>query len=212
MKKTGKCHLFAGKVFCLECQHPMRKKNSSRHAYLACSGNLNDYDTCFNKTAIRYDVLESMILEEIQKKIHAYFDIAEWNRLMEQRKETFWQQKISLLEKQEEKLQQEFNKNQVYLKSLYEDRMNGMITDEQFHSLLTQYQTIDTQTNEELKRVAKEIEDYKNKEKNDQKSFSVPLFQELDQVIVDTFISKIYIGKVDPIKNTRVIEIEWNLK
>ena len=210
IKKTGKVHLFSGKVFCLECHHSMRKKDSSLHSYLVCSSNQNGYDICINKSSIRYDQLEKIILEEIQKKIKDYFDIEAWNTLVQQRKFPFFQKKIVLLEKQKEKLQQTLEKNQIYLRNLYEDHIQGTITIEQFRSLLSIYDSVEIRTKEELNHVLQTITDYQNKENDFKKDFSVPSIKTLDQVIVDTFISKIYIGKIDSIHQTRVVQIEWN--
>src|SRR5574344_2592987 len=69
MKATGIVHNFSGKVFCLECKHYMRKKNSKKHEYLVCSNNRDGYDDCENKSSIRYDILENIVLKEINKKL-----------------------------------------------------------------------------------------------------------------------------------------------
>ena len=70
MSTTGIVHIFSGKVFCLECEHYMRKKNSSKHEYLVCSNNRDGYDDCENKTGIRYDELSNLVLDAINKKIY----------------------------------------------------------------------------------------------------------------------------------------------
>ena len=44
MRSTGIVHNFSGKVFCKECGHYMRKKNSKLHEYLVCSNNRDGYD------------------------------------------------------------------------------------------------------------------------------------------------------------------------
>lgn len=64
-KSTGIAHNFSDKVFCLECNHYMRKKNSAKHKYLVCSNNCDEYDNYINKSSIRYDTLENIILNEI---------------------------------------------------------------------------------------------------------------------------------------------------
>ncbi len=81
MKKTGTVHIFSGKVFCLECEHCMRKKNSSKHEYLVCSNNSSGYDDCDNKKGIRYDALSNLVLDAINKKIKMYYDEKELEKL-----------------------------------------------------------------------------------------------------------------------------------
>ena len=74
MKMTGMVHNFSGKVFCLECEHYLRKKNSTAHEYLVCSNNRDGYNACINKTAMRYDKLEDIVLNAINEKINNFYD------------------------------------------------------------------------------------------------------------------------------------------
>ena len=52
----------------------MRKKNSTKHEYLLCSGNRDGYDDCINKSSIRYDELANLVLDAINKKIQKFYD------------------------------------------------------------------------------------------------------------------------------------------
>ena len=216
MKTTGSVHIFSGKVFCLECKHYMRKKNSTKHEYLVCSGNRDGYDDCINKSSIRYDLLENLVLEAINKKIKKFYDEEQLNNLYSKKKASRFSDKIKSLEKQKEIIEKEVSKTRNYLKNLYEDKVNGVITTEQFKDLITDYNKNEDIYSNQIKSINNEIAYYNMKEessKNNKEIFSK--YQELEslnRVIVDEFIDKIYIGKLNEETNSRDIQIKWNFE
>lgn len=216
MKATGVVHVFSGKVFCLECEHYMRKKNSSKHEYLVCSGNRDGYDDCINKTSIRYDVLENIVLEAINKKIKKYYDQNELKNLDRKRCKNRFVDIIKVLEKQKENTKKEISKTKNYLKNLYEDKVNGIITLKQFKELITDYNKNEYMYNKQIKSIGKDISYYKMKEESSKSKDKIFIkYQELknlNKVIVDEFIDKVYIGKVNNKTNTRNIKIKWNFE
>lgn len=216
MKATGIVHIFSGKVFCLECGHYMRKKNSSRHEYLVCSNNRDGYDDCINKAAIRYDLLANLVLEAINDKIKKFYDKENLNELSLKKKANRFSGKINSLEKQKADIEKQIAKTKNYLKSLYEDKVNGVITPEQFKDLITDYNNSKDMYSNQLNELNNELEYYKIKEessKNNEKLFSkYQELKELNKIIIDEFIDKIYIGKLNEETNTRDIQIKWNFE
>ena len=216
MRTTGIVHIFSGKVFCLECSHYMRKKNSTKHEYLVCSNNRDGYDDCMNKSSIRYDLLADLILEAINKKIEKFYDEEELNELESETKETPFSNKIKSLEKQKSEIEKEIAKIRNYLKHLYEDKVNGIISVEQFKDLITNYNKNEDNYNNQIKSIDKEITYYKAKEessKNNKKIYNkYQKLKKLNKIIVDEFIDKIFIGKLNKKTNTRDIQIKWNFE
>ena len=216
MKTTGIIHNFSGKVFCKECGRYMRKKNSSKHEYLVCSNNRDGYDDCENKAAIRYDELEKIVLDAINKKIKTYYD----EEILEQEKsknnQNRFASKIKSLEHQKKEIIKKKEKTSNYLKSLYEDKVNGIINNEQFKELINNYNTEEDRYNNRIKAIDEEINYYKIKEessKNNKEIFSkYKELTELNRVIVDEFIDKIYIGKLNEETKSRDIQIKWNFE
>ena len=216
MKTTGIIHNFSGKVFCKECGRYMRKKNSSKHEYLVCSNNRDGYDDCENKAAIRYDELEKIVLDAINKKIKTYYD----EEILEQEKsknnQNRFASKIKSLEHQKKEILKKKEKTSNYLKSLYEDKVNGIINNEQFKELINNYNTEEDRYNKRIKAIDEEINYYKIKEessKNNKEIFSkYKELTELNRVIVDEFIDKIYIGKLNEETKSRDIQIKWNFE
>lgn len=216
MKINDIVHLFSGKVFCLECSHYMRKKNSTKHEYLVCSSNRDGYDDCANKESIRYDKLANVILDSINKKINCFYDKNILNNLNKKKNESKFKDKIYLLEKQKIELEKEITKTRNYLKSLYEDKVNGIITPDQFKDLIANYNENEDKYKNQIKAINNEISYYKVKEeslKDNEKIFSkYKKIKELNRVVVDEFIDKIYIGKINHETNSRDIQIKWNFE
>lgn len=216
MKTTGIVHIFSGKVYCLECNHYMRKKNSSKHEYLVCSQTRDGYDDCENKSSIRYDELANLVLDAINKKIKKFFDEEELNNLDSKKKESRFSNRIKSLEKQKLDILKEVDKTKNYLKNLYEDKVNGIITTEQFKDLIADYNKNEDKYSNQIKSINEEIAYYTMKEessKNNEKIFSnYQELKELNRVIVDEFIDKIYIGKASVETKSRDIQIKWNFE
>ena len=211
--KTNLIHIFSGKVFCLECNHYMRKKNSTKHEYLICSNNQNGYNDCPNKASIRYDLLEKIILNEINKLIKKYYDIKILNNINLNNNKNNTNNILSSLIQKQEKITKEINKKDNYLKSLYEDKVNNLITKEQFIKLIDSYNNDITTLQNQLIIIKKEISRYQDKinSKNDNTIFNkYNSIDKLNKVIIDEFIKKIYIGKINTLNNTRDIKIIWN--
>ena len=216
MKSTGIVHNFSGKVYCLECKRYMRKKNSSKHEYLVCSNNRDGYDDCENKSGIRYDELEKLVLDSINKKIKKYYDENLLEKESLKKKKNRFTDKIKSLEIQKNEIESKISTTRYYLRPLYEDKVQGKITDEQFKELLDSYTNDENNYKEQIKNIDDEINYYKMKEetsKNNKELFSkYQQLESLNRVIVDEFIDKIYIGKINKEKNTRDIQIKWNFE
>ncbi len=214
--KTGKVHVFSGKVSCLECNHNMRKKNSTKHEYLVCSNNRDGYDDCENKSSIRYDELENLVLDSINKKIRKFYDEIELEKIDSKKNNNKFTAKIKSLEKQKDEITNKISKTRNYLKSLYEDKVNGIITAEQFKDLINNYNNDEDKYKEQIKSIGNEIAYYKMKEeslKNHKEIFNkYQKLEKLNKVIVDEFIDKIYIGKEIKETKSRDIQIKWNFE
>lgn len=216
MKKNGIVHNFSGKVFCKECGHCMRKKNSSKHEYLVCSNNRDGYNDCENKFSIRYDILEKLVLNHINKKLKKYCDLNILETELLKKEKNIFTKKINLLTKEKETIVKQRAMTKNYLKNLYEDKVNEIINAEQFKELIDNYNKDDKKLKEHLKSINNEINYYKSKEssnKNTEELFNkFKQLEKLNRIIVDEFINKIYIGKINYETKTREIEIKWNFE
>ncbi|MCI5789073.1 MAG: DUF4368 domain-containing protein, partial [Tenericutes bacterium] len=190
------------------------KKNSSKHEYLVCSNNRDGYNDCINKSAIRYDALEELVLSHINKKVKKFYDLNILETESLKKENNKFTKKINLLTKQKETIVNQMAKTKNYLKNLYEDKVNGIINAEQFKELITNYNSDDEKLKDQLKSIDNEINYYTLKEssnKNTKELFNkYQQLEKLNKVIVDEFVDRIYIGKINDETNTRDIEIKWN--
>ncbi len=216
IKKTDIIHNFSGKVFCKECGHCMRKKNSNKHEYLVCSSICNGYNNCKNKKSIRYDVLEKIILDNINKKIIMFYDLDILESKLNENRQNYLHKNFELLTIKKEEIINKIEKNKNYLKNIYEDKINKIITDEQFRELIASYSSDSDKLKDQLKSIDNEINyciTKKSANKNSKELFNnYQQLKKLNRVIVDEFIDKIYIGKINEESNSRNIEIKWNYK
>ncbi len=200
-------HLFSGKVFCLDCGHHLRKKNSSRHEYLVCSNNI----ICSNKSSIRYDKLESIVLELINKLLDKFYDEELLKDKVNKKYNEVYKEKIESLESELFNINRKIYESKNYLQSLYEDKVNKVISTQVFKALISNYEDNLNKYYKQLDDVNKNINIYKDNIKSfDDKIISK--YKKLDclnRVVVNEFIDKIYVGKVKD--NIRNIKIKWNL-
>ena len=209
LKKTGTIHIFSGKVFCKACNHIMRKKNSSKHEYLVCSNS-----TCTNKISIRYDILERIILKAINNKINTYYDIDYLKDKINSIQSNSLDNKIKNIEFQKLAVMDEMSKNQNYLKSLYEDKINNIITKEEFQDLTKEYRHIKELLNNKINILNNELNISKSKKIINPNELlnKYKTFHHLNRIIIEEFIEKIYISKLNKRSNTRDIQIIWSFK
>jgi len=217
LKTTGLVHNFSGKVFCLECERYLRKKNNTRgQAYLVCSNNRDGYNDCINKSYMRYDTLEEIVLNAINEIINQFYDKERLKQEDRKNKKSRFGDKINALAKQKLDIESKLGKTRIFLKNLYEDKVNGIITVEQFKDLISDYNNNENIYKDQIDQVNKDIQFYKVKENtlfdNDKIFSKYRNLDKLNRIIMDEFIEKIFIGKINLKTNTRNIQIKWNFE
>lgn len=199
-------HLFSGKVFCLCCSHYLRKKNSSKHEYLVCSNNI----ICSNKSSIRYDKLENIVLLEINKLLNNFYDEELLKEKVNKKYKEVYREKLVSLENELVNFNRKIDESEKYLKNLYEDKVNNVISLEMFKTLVSSYEDNKNRYSKQLYDVNKKISIYKENIKSfDEKIISkYKKLDNLNRVIVSEFVDKIYVGEIRD--NIRIIKIKWN--
>ena len=222
--KDGNIHILSGKVYCKECERIFMKNQSNvkgpngskiKKAYLQCKGS-KKYHVCDNNHSISYEELENFILDAINKlldKCNNFLLKEEYEK--EVSKKDKFNNIVASLNKEKIVIEKRLNESREYLKSMYTDKLKGLITEEEFIYLRSEY-------TKELEGYENRLEEIKNKEKEltNKKESNINIenilkkykhIDELSKIIVDEFIEKIYIGTLNKKNNTRDIEIEWNL-
>lgn len=222
--KTGEIHYLSRKVYCMECDkvfmrnvYSVKGEHTGKRAYLQCKG-AKKYHTCDNNKAIRMDELETILLNAINDLLDNYYDQNNLQELYNRRnqQDTSNCEIIKVLEKEKLNLNKKIEDNKTFYRNLYEDKVKGTITEDMFSMMSSDYlreietmikrvEAIDNEISnlqvikEERKQADKILKKYKH-------------IKELNKVIVDEFIDKVYVGVYDKETASRDIEIEWNLE
>ena len=119
------------------------------------------------------------------------------------------------LNKEKSLIEKKLNESKLYFKNLYQDKLKGIISEDDFIMLREEYSK-DVESNQtRLEEINNELE-ITNERKGNTKDIKSILkkyknIKTLNKVIVDEFVEKIYIGKLNKETNTREIKIIWNL-
>lgn len=220
-QKNGEIPLFSRKVYCLYCGKTFYKNvcisKNKRKEYLRCCNKATTKDhVCDNTQSIDYEEFKKYILEQIKEKINNYYDQIKVS------KEYYLQNIYANIDKDIEQFQKERVKveNDIcdkknILVQLYNDKSNGTLSDMEF-SILKNNNTLEIEKlNNKMIEIDSEINNLKaDKEKQIDKAKLFEKYKditELNRIVLDAFISRIEVGRVDEKTSTRPINIKWNL-
>ena len=162
--------------------------------------------------------VENILLNEINKLLSKYYDKENLKDLYSKAssKEKDNQHKIKILLQEKNELISKAKENVNFFKNLYEDKVRGVITEDMFLQMSSDYQKDLDNSNKRIEKIEKEIDEL-NVKKQDKKQAEVILkkykkIKEINRTIIEEFVDKIYIGKYDKISKSRDIEIIWNFE
>ena len=217
---TKEIYVLSKKVYCKECRAVLTRQKyhvkKGTANYLKCKNYKNNHN-CYNKESVRCEIIENYVLDEINKQIHLYYNLDELQKnyllynptykLILDRKKALDDEKIIL----EEKI---VTKNNDY-KSLYEDKLKGIISKEEFLLFKDENIKIKEEYQKRIKIIEKELDSIKIKEKHFQVDIDLlkkyKCISKLTKEIVDEFVDKVYIGKLNSKTKKREIDIHLNI-
>lgn len=219
--KSGEVHYLSRKVYCSECDKSFMRNvynaRDGKRAYLQCKG-AKKYHTCGNNKAIRMDELETILLNAINDLLNNYYDQNNLKELYQQKdKNNFDNElKIKALIKEKENLTKRVENNKNYYRNLFEEKVKGVIEENMFQLMSKDYFSEIENMMKRIELIDIEIENLKiikdDKKEADEILKKYKHIKELNKVIIDEFIDKVYIGNYDKTTKTRDIEIEWNFE
>ena len=102
-----------------------------------------------------------------------------------------------------------------YYKSLYEDKLEGIITQEDFVMFKEKFSKEIDEYKNRIEIIDLELSEIKSKEENISTTTEIfkkyKQIKELNREIIDEFIDAVLIGKINPETNEREIDIEMNV-
>lgn len=211
----GKAHLFSTKLRCGDCGNIMHKNSTFRrgvrYSYFRCKIYAVDPNKSLcTRHGIRYDHLEEVVIEKLRKYFNQYLDD---NLLFQQNVNDEINEEIESLSKELSLIEKQFQQKSLVLRNLYEDKITGLITTEQFIEMNKGFSS-EKDSLEKRKVVTSEsIEELKAKTSNHDKlvdyAFKYKNLSELTREIVNEFIDYIEVFERDNKTNEQKIKIHW---
>lgn len=207
----GKIGIFARKCKCKHCGYTLKTSKSHEDRYLRCPTRQVDKSSCIG-SFISENVLKRTVLKEINLLIEQYLNV---DQLEEKVILNQFRNNKEQLKKEIAEYQANINKQLKAVKTLYMDKVNGIITEEQFIEFNTDFnkqkeslELIIAEKSKKLAELENEQETLKSKRELLQKYVSVT---ELTREMVDNLIDYIEVGAKDPITKKKTIEIHWKI-
>lgn len=194
---NGQTGMFARKCRCMYCGYIMSSgRADSCGRYLKCHTHKLNKDAC-SGAFVSYRNLEEVILKELKEIISRYLDIDTAENHMEISSD--FDKEMARIKKQLLQQQERLSKVDNAIKVLYTDRVEGVITLEEYKSLSAGYQKDAEQARNQLDMLQKRIKEL-DTQKTEQISKRDLLMQfvdikELNYDIVNTLIDYIEVGK-----------------
>lgn len=207
---TGECYSLARKIFCGECGNTMWKNSlevrGKRHGYLACRTRKTVRDGCSNVYQIQLEYLERYVTEKINELLADY----------RTGKSVLYTDTADEIKKISETIniwENEIEQNDLKLAQMYEDKLNGVITPDEFNRYHKKYVLLNEETEKDLEKLRCNLHgiSQKGNEKLRKSIFSEYRYiDKLDFKTTDIFVDKIFVfGR--RIDGTRDIKIIWKI-
>lgn len=221
--QTGekKVHIFAGKIRCKTCGSTMIKSGATKRRpndrYLRCQlANKSRLKDCTSHN-ILYSVVEDTVLANLQKLVNPVInnvktkeEISCYIGQISNAKEKIKEKTIRLKE-----LQKTVENTIKSIRLLYEDRTNGIVTNDMFLQLKEDFENENQKAKTQIKKISDELEKI-TQEQESKKSIDELInkycdFSKLTHEMVADFIDYIEIGERDKKSKEQEIIIHWNL-
>ena len=207
----GKIGIFSKKCRCKYCGYIMKTTKSHNDRYLRCPTRQVD-KRCCEGSFISENVLKKTILNELNLLIKQYLNKNELEESIILNK--FRNQKEQL-QKEITQYQSSINKYVKALKNLYMDKVNEIISEEEFVMLSAELKKEKANTEDIIKEKQKKLYEFNNEqnllESKRQILEKYISITELKREMVDNLIEYIEVGKKDPITKKKTIEIKWKI-
>lgn len=194
---NGERGIFAQKVRCMYCGYTMRSgKAHADTRYLKCSSRYINQTFC-RGGYINVENLKRIVFKELQEMIKQYLDEDAAEQYIQIKNESTEQKKS--VQKQLGQLQGKLDNANYSLRMLYQDRVNNIITPEDFSRLSASFKEELQKTEEALKLYQDQLAEIDAQEKKRVSKREILLemmdIKELNHDIVNTLIDYIEVGR-----------------
>ncbi len=208
---NGQVGIFARKVRCMNCGYTMRSSKCHDKRYLKCSTKDACKDACIG-AFISFDVLEKYIVEEIKKLSVQYLNMDE----LEQKAliQNNFNDTKKALETQKKEYDDKIKSCSDGIKSLYLDKVKGVLTEEDFIHLSSDLHKDRYMYEKMVESISEQLHELNQRQESSiSKKEILEQYTEITHLtheIMNQLVESIIVGKRDP--DTREIPIEINWK
>jgi DNA invertase Pin-like site-specific DNA recombinase len=215
----GEMPLLSGMVFCADCGkklYQVRGRNLPQKEYMVCSTYRKIKGGC-SSHQIRNEVIEELLLDGIQTvTAYAREHEAEFVELVTKKSQAELERNLKDGKRELEQAQNRIRKLDEIIQRLYEDNIEGKISDERFAKMSANYEEEQRTLSDRVKELKRLIDSEKESAINVDRFLSLVRkytdVKELTAEIIREFVEKVYVHQMERIDGQKVqrIRIIWN--
>lgn len=208
----GEFHLLSGLVKCMDCGSTMSKvtdcrQGRPRRSYLRCKlyADSGKAKLC-TRHSIRLDKLEELISDRIRYYVQTYYKLDPQD--LQPRRDT----RREALEQERKSLTAQLEKRSQALKTLYLDKVSGLLTDGQFTDLNQSFLEEKARLEQRLAKVESDLEDHKKPQQQAdliERARELLKLETVPRELVIALVDKIEIGERNPDTGEQQVRVTW---
>lgn len=208
---SGEVHLLSGLVKCMDCGSTMSKTTNCqqgrpRVSYLRCKryADSGKAKLC-TRHSIRLDKLEELVSDRIRYYVKTYYKLELLD--LQPRRDT----RREALEQERKALTAQLEKRSQALKTLYLDKVSGLLTDGQFADLNHSFLEEKARLEQRLSKTEAVLSDREKPQQADlmERARELLKLETVPRELVVALVEKIEIGERDPNTGEQQVCITW---
>ena len=204
---SGETHLLAGLVKCANCGSTMSKCSNGKRAYLRCKlyADSGSKRLC-TRHSVRLDQLIDLISERIRYYVQTYYQLDPKD--LQPQKDT----RREALEQEQKSLSTQLEKRSKALKTLYLDKVAGILSEKQFVELNQSFLEEKSRLERRLKVIDEELAEREHSEDQDdlmERAQELLKLETVPRELVVGLVEKIEICEKNPETGQQEVKVTW---
>ena len=204
---SGEVHVLSGLVKCMDCGSTMSKASNGKQTYLRCKlyADSGRQKLC-TRHSVRLDRLIELVSQRVRHYVRTYYTLDELD--IRPQKDT----RRAALEQEQKSLTAQLEKRSLALKTLYLDKVAGIISEGQFVELNQSFSDEKERLERRLAQIGAELAaDKQPRQQADlmEKAQKLLKLETVPRELAAGLIEKIEIGEKDPEQGTQEVRITW---